>query len=127
MIKKLTPADNLPYSKAVIHDSKYTLEVSGQIGVDPKTGNLAEGVEAQAKCALENIRTALERVGWTFDNVIKARIYLTDMKDYSAVNAVYKEFFSNGYPARVALAVQALPLSALIEIECTAAGDNFRQ
>lgn len=123
MVKKIISADNLPFSKAIIHNLKYTMEISGQVGIDSKTGKLLEGIEKQTHQALENIKKILEETGWRFENIIKVRIYLTDMNDYTKVNEIYKKYFSNNYPARVALAVKTLPLDALIEIECTAGND----
>ncbi|MEK6833102.1 MAG: RidA family protein [Nanoarchaeota archaeon] len=125
MVKKIIPADNLPFSKAIIHNFKYIMEISGQVGIDPKTGKLSEGIEKQTYQALENIKKILEEAGWSFENIIKARIYLINMDDYATVNEIYKRYFLNDYPARVALAVKALPLGALIEIECIAANDSI--
>ena|SRR3989338_7604867 len=127
MAKKIISAGNLPFSKAIIHNFEYTMELSGQVGIDPKTGKIVEGIDKQTHQTLENMKIILEEIGWGFENIIKVRIYLTDMNDYAAVNEIYKKFFSSDYPARVALAVKALPLGALIEIECTAAGNEFSQ
>lgn len=123
MVKKTISAGSLPFSKAIIHDFKYTMEISGQVGIDPKTGNLHEGIEKQTHQSLENMKKILEESGWSFENIIKVRIYLTNMDDYAEVNEIYKKYFSKDYPTRIALAVKALPLGALIEIECTAGND----
>jgi len=123
MVKKLVSAGNFPFSKAVIHDLKYVMEVSGQVGLDSTTGKLVEGIEKQTRQSLDNIKSILEDEGWSFENITKVRIYLLDMADYTKVNEIYKSYFSKDYPARVALAVKALPLGALIEIECTAGRD----
>ncbi len=125
MVKKIISAGSLPFSKAIVHNFEYTMELSGQVGIDPKTGKLVEGIEKQTHQTLENMKKILEEIGWGFENIIKVRIYLTDMNDYTIVNDIYKKFFSSDYPARVALAVKDLPLGALIEIECTAAGNEF--
>ncbi|MEK6951513.1 MAG: Rid family detoxifying hydrolase [Nanoarchaeota archaeon] len=125
MVKKIISSGSFPFSKAIIHNFKYTMEISGQIGIDPKTGKLPEGIEKQTHQALENMKKILEEAGWSFENIIKVKIYLTNMDDYAAVNEIYKKYFSSDYPTRVALAVKALPLGALIEIECTAGNDLF--
>ncbi len=118
------PAAPKLLSQAVLEDSKYHLEISGQIGLNPETGKLVEGgVEAEMKQALQNIEAILSEVGWTLENVTKVRLFLTDMTDYAKVNEIYMAKFTQNLPARIALAVKALPLSATIEIECVAAGD----
>ncbi len=117
---------SLPFSKAVIHDFKHVMEISGQVGLDSETGKLAENISIQTVMALENIKRILEQVGWGFENIVKVRIFLADMKDYAEVNEVYSKYFAGDYPSRVVLAVKALPLNALIEIECTAAGNEIK-
>ncbi|MBW2971371.1 Rid family detoxifying hydrolase [Candidatus Woesearchaeota archaeon] len=121
MPKTTIPAGNFPFSNAVIHSSKYMMEISGQIGLNPDTGKLVDGIENQTRQTLENIKTIIEQAHWSLSDIVKVRIYLTDIKYYAKVNEIYKEYFSKEYPARVALAVKELPLGALIEIECTAA------
>lgn len=125
-MKKYVPLENWPLSKAVVHNLKHTAEISGQIGIDPTTGKLAEGIRQQTATAMENTQSILSQLGLSFDDVIKVRIYLTDMNDYSAVNEVYASYFTGQYPARVAMAVKELPLRASVEIECTAASDDIR-
>jgi len=107
-----------PLSKAIVHNDKYTMEISGQIGMDAKTGELAIGIEEQTVKTFEAIKSALESVGWDFTNIIKARVYLADMKDYAKMNEVYGKYFTKDYPTRVAFAVKELPRGALVEIEC---------
>ena len=115
-----------PFSQAILHDSKYAMELSGQIGIDPKEGKLVGGgIEAETEQILKNIRAVLSEAGWNYTNIVKARIFLADMKDYQIVNAIYARYFPQNPPARVALAVKQLPLGALVEIECTAAGDEI--
>ena len=114
---------SLPLSDAILCDDKYTMEISGQIGIDIQTEKLAEGIENQTIHALEKISTILKEIGWNLENVIKVRVYLTDMKNYSKMNGVYQRYFKKDYPTRVALAVKELPLGALIEIECVACGN----
>ncbi len=128
MTRKTIPAGGtLPFSKATIHDSKYVMEISGQVGLNPDTGKLEEGIEKQTVRTLETIKQILLEKGWNFNNLIKVRIFLVDMADYSNVNKIYAKCFSGEYPARVALAVKELPLGALIEIDCTAAGDVIKK
>jgi len=105
-----------PYSQAIEADG--LVFTSGQLGLVPETGELAEGVEAQARQALENITAVLAEAGLTMDNVVKTTVLLADMADFTAVNAIYAEFFTEGsYPARSAFQVAALPKGGLVEIE----------
>src|SRR3989344_5231465 len=127
MVKKVIANPGpFPISKAVLHNHKYTLEVSGQIGTDTKTGELVEGIENQTAKTLEIIKNILQEEGWKLSNVDKARVYLSDMKNYEKMNETYKKYFTAEYPARVALAVKELPRKALVEIECTASGDKIK-
>jgi len=107
-----------PYSQAVCIDNLIFL--SGQIGINPETGTLAEGVEAQTVQVLENLKQVLKASSSDMDHVIKSTIYLTDMDDYKAVNNVYEKYFQNIKPARATVQVVALPKGALLEIECIA-------
>lgn len=126
IISKQAPKATGPFSQAIMHDLKYTMELSGQIGIDPNVGKLVDGgVGSETEQTLKNIRAVLAEVGWDFENIIKARIFLTDMKDYQTVNEIYAKHFSDNPPARVALAVKQLPLGALVEIECTASGNEI--
>lgn len=112
-------------SPAILHDSKYVLELSGQIGIDPKEGKLVSGgVEAETEQILKNISALLSEIGWEFRNIVKVRIFLTDMKDYPKVNNIYMKYFTDDLPTRIVLGVKELPLDALIEIECSAIGDE---
>lgn len=95
---------------------------SGQLGIDPATGRLAEGgVKAQAQQALRNIAALLDAVGATPADIVKVTIYLVDMADFAAVNEVYGGFFDSAFPARSCVAVHRLPLGGLVEIEVIAA------
>ena len=116
-----------PLSKAILHDYKYTMEISGQIGVDAKTGELVEGIENQTAKTLDNIKKILEEIGWNLSNVIKATLYLSDMGNYAKMNEIYGKYFTKDYPTRAAVAVKELPRKALVEIECTASGDKIRE
>jgi 2-iminobutanoate/2-iminopropanoate deaminase len=105
-----------PFSPAVTGTP--TLFVSGQVGQDPETDELAaDDAAAQARQALTNLQAVLSAAGKTEADVIRVGVYLADMADYAAVNAVYAEFFSAPYPARTAIAVAALPLGALVEVD----------
>jgi 2-iminobutanoate/2-iminopropanoate deaminase len=104
-----------PFSPAVTGTP--TLFVSGQVGQDPETDELAADAASQARQALTNLQAVLSAAGKTEVDVIRVGVYLADMADYAAVNAVYAEFFSAPYPARTAIAVAALPLGALVEVD----------
>lgn len=112
------PAALGPYSSAVRAGD--TLYLSGQLGIDPETGELAAGVEAQARQAMENIAAVLEEAGASFDDVVKMTVLLADIDDFAAVNEVYGSFLSAPYPARSAFQVAAIPKGALVEIEAIA-------
>jgi 2-iminobutanoate/2-iminopropanoate deaminase len=107
-----------PYSQAI--QSGDLLFCSGQLGLVPATGELAAGVEAQARQAMENLQAVLDSRGAVFDQVVKTTIFLVDLKDFAAVNSVYGSFFSGSYPARSTVQVAALPKGGLVEIEVTA-------
>jgi len=112
------PAAIGPYSQAIAVDE--TVYCSGQIGLDPATGDLADGVEAQAERALRNLIAVLDAAGVTIADVVKTTIFLTDMGDFAAVNAVYATFVPDPPPARSTVAVAALPKGALVELEAIA-------
>ena len=111
------PAAIGPYSQAI--DCGSLLITSGQIPIDPATGNLVEGdITVQTRQSLTNVKAILEAAGLTMDNVAKTTVFLAHMSDFAAMNAVYAEFFTEGnYPARSAVEVAALPKGALVEIE----------
>lgn len=112
------PAAAGPYSHAVRAGD--TFYVSGQIGADPATGDLAEGVEAQARLAIANMRTVLVGTGLDLSDVVKTTVFLQNMGDFATINAIYAEIFGNTKPARSCVQVAALPRGALFEIECVA-------
>ena len=91
-----------------------------RLGIDPVTGELAEGVEAQARQAMRNIAGVLEDSGASFDNVVKMTVLLADINDFAVVNEVYGSFLSEPYPARSAFQVAEIPKGALVEIEAIA-------
>lgn len=113
------PAAVGPYSHA--NAAGDTIYISGQLGLDPETGVLAEGVEAQAKTGFENLKTILTEAGVSFENVVKTTVFLTDMNDFAAVNDIYAQYFTGKYPARSCVQVAALPKGASFEIEAIAA------
>lgn len=94
--------------------------ISGQLGINPETGELEEGIEAQARRVMENLKSILESYGLSMNNVIKTTIFLINPEDFSKVNEIYAGFFSEPYPARSTIFVKALPKNALIEIEAIA-------
>lgn len=106
-----------PYSQAI--DCGSFIVTSGQIPIDPATGNLVEGgITAQTRQSLTNVKAVVEAAGLTMDHVAKTTVFLQNMADFAAMNAVYAEFFTEGnYPARSAVEVGALPKGALVEIE----------
>ncbi len=111
------PAAIGPYSQAI--DCGTFLITSGQVPIDPATGELVPGgVTEQARQSLCNIKAILAQAGLTMDHVVKTTVFLKNMSDFAAMNAVYAEFFTEGqYPARSAVEVAALPKGALVEIE----------
>ena len=109
-----------PYSTAVIQGE--TAYLSGILPIDPATGKLVEGgVGAQARQALGNLKTVLEEMGLSLANILKVSVFLTDLGNFSEVNAIYGEILEKPYPARSCVQVAALPMGALIEIEIVAA------
>ena len=106
-----------PYSQAV--DCGTFLITSGQVPFDPATGEFVPGgIAEQTRQSLTNVKAILEAAGLTMDHVVKTTVFLQDMGDFAAMNAVYAEFFTEGnYPARSAVEVAKLPKGALVEIE----------
>ena len=113
------PAAIGPYVQAVcVGDLIYT---AGQGGLDPVTGKLVEGgVEAQAQQTMQNLAAVLEAAGSDFNHVVKTNIFLRYIKDFAVVNQVYASYFDDQFPARSTVAVSALPMAALVEIEMVA-------
>ena len=113
------PAAIGPYSQAVKNGN--TLYLSGQIGMIPATGELISAdVREQTAQALKNMKAVLAAAGATPENVVKTTVFLTDMADFQAVNAVYAETFASDAPARSCVAVAALPKGARVEVEAVA-------
>ncbi len=107
-----------PYNQAV--EMNKMLFTSGQIGINPATGILAEGIEAQTRQTLNNIKAILEAAGYGMQIIVKCTCILKDMNDFAAMNAVYAEFFTSEPPARAAFQACRLPKEALVEIEAIA-------
>ncbi len=107
-----------PYSQAIV--SNGFIFCSGQIGLDPKTNDLVEGLEEQTHQVLKNLSEVLKASNSSLEKVVKTTIYLSDINDYPKMNEIYGEYFSNHRPARAAFAVAGLPKRALIEIEAVA-------
>lgn len=112
------PAAIGPYSQAVLLDN--TLYVSGQLGIDPSTGDFPEGITAQTEQSFRNIHAILAEADMTIDDVVKTTCFLADMGDFAAMNAVYERQFTGSFPARSAVAVKTLPKNGLVEIEIIA-------
>ncbi|VDI55207.1 2-iminobutanoate/2-iminopropanoate deaminase-like isoform X1 [Mytilus edulis] len=113
------PAAIGPYSQAVLVEN--TMYLSGQIGMDPSTGNLVSGgVVPETEQALRNMGAVLGAAGADFNNIVKATVLLQNMNDFAAVNDVYVKYFPKNYPARAAYQVAALPKGAQVEIEAVA-------
>lgn len=107
-----------PYSQAILADG--WLYTAGQIGLDPASGEMVDGVESQARRALANLEAVLAEAGLDFGDVVKTTVYLADMDDYARVNEIYGEHFEAPYPARSAVEAATLPRDARVEIELVA-------
>ena len=112
------PAAIGPYSQAIrVNGFIYT---SGQLGLDPETGELQDGVQAQTHQALKNIQAILQEEGLDLNHIVKTTVFLNDMNDFTAVNEVYATYFTGSFPARSAVEVARLPKDGLVEIEAIA-------
>ena len=107
-----------PYSQAV--RSGDFVFISGQIGIDPVTGNLSGSAEGETTRAMENLRFVLQESGLGFEDVVQTRIYLTNMSDWTTVNGIYGSYFRDTCPARATVQVSGLPKGARVEIEMVA-------
>lgn len=114
------PAAVGPYVHAV--KAGETLYTSGQLGLDPVSGELPEGVEAQAEQALKNLGAVLEAAGLSYADVVKTTVFLVDISDFAAVNAIYAKYFTGDTPARSCVQVAKLPKGGLVEMEAIAIG-----
>ena len=107
-----------PYAQAV--RSGNLVFTSGQLGIDPATGKLCDGVENQAHAAMRNLGAILAAAGTDYAHILKTTVFLTDLGNFAAVNAVYASYFGDVFPARSCFQVAALPMGGLVEIECVA-------
>lgn len=113
------PAAIGPYSQAI--EAGNMVFASGQIPIDPATGNFVEGgIKEQTRQSLTNAQNILREVGTDLAHVVKTTVFLSDMDNFGAMNEVYAEFFAQPFPARSAVAVKTLPKGALVEVECIA-------
>ena len=119
IVTSSAPAAMAVYSQAI--DAGGFVFCAGQIGIDPVSGELADGVQAQAERALQNLQGVLDAAGLSLSDVVKTTCFLADIGDFQAFNEVYARFFSETPPARSTFAVGALPRAARIEVEAIAA------
>ena len=113
------PAALGPYVQAV--DTGAAVYCSGQLGLDPVTNTLADGVAAQTRQSLKNLQAVLAEAGLDLSHVVKTTVFVQDLADFGTVNEVYAEMFGETFPARSCVQIAALPKGALVEIECIAA------
>ncbi|WP_010180305.1 RidA family protein [Aquimarina agarilytica] len=114
------PAPIGPYNQAILTND--TLYISGQIAIDPTTGNLiTDAITLETKQVLENLKAILTEAGFTFENIVKTSIFLTNMEYFATVNEIYADYFSNdAAPARETVAVNSLPKGVNVEISAIA-------
>lgn len=115
---KKAPGAIGPYSQAI--EAGRMVFVSGQLPINAETGEMAQGAQAQTRQSLENIKHILEEAGLTMGDVVKTTVFLEDMSLFGEMNEVYATYFEAPFPARSAVAVDALPKGASVEIECIA-------
>lgn len=123
MARETINAKNAPAAVGLyVHAVKAgnTLYTSGQLGLIPETGVLPEGVEAQAKQAMENLKAVVEAAGMTMADIVKTTVFLADINDFAAVNAIYASYFTGDAPARSCVQVAQLPKAGLVEVEAIA-------
>ena len=119
LVTDKAPAAIGPYSQAV--EIGGFVFASGQIPIDPATGNIPEGIEAQAKQALTNVSNLMEAAGLTMADVVKTSVFIKNMDDFAKINEIYATFFNGDFPARSCVEVARLPKDVLIEVEVIAA------
>lgn len=119
---KNAPAAIGPYSQGIRTGN--LIFTSGQLPINPTTGELITEIKAATKQSLENVKAILEAAGTSMDNAVKVTVFLKDMNDFAAVNEVYSEYFKNNAPARSAVQVAKLPKDGVIEIEAVAVIPN---
>jgi 2-iminobutanoate/2-iminopropanoate deaminase len=112
--------EDLPFSQAIVHGD--TVYVSGQVGIDPATGDVVDGgIQAETRRTMENVGAILEAAGTSLDNVVKTTVFLDDVDDFAAFNEAYGEFVDDPLPARSAFEVGDLAIDIAVEIEVIAA------
>ena len=112
------PAAIGPYSQAIVTGDM--LFTSGQIPVNPDTGEIPDGAVAQANQVFTNLKNLLEEAGTSIDNVVKTTVFIKSMEDFAKINEIYEKYFSSPYPARSCVEVARLPKDVLIEVEAIA-------
>jgi 2-iminobutanoate/2-iminopropanoate deaminase len=116
---KKAPAPIGPYNQAILSDN--TLYISGQVCIDPATGNLKnKDIQDETYQVMQNLRVILQEAGMNFSNVVKSTIFITDMNSFSEINEIYGKYFENDFPARETVQVSALPKSVNVEISMIA-------
>lgn len=118
VVAQQAPAALGPYCHGKLAGN--TLYTSGQLGLDPVSNTLVTGAEGQAAQALTNLGQVLSAAGMTYTDVVKTTVFLKNISDFTAINSVYAQFFTQSPPARSCVEVAALPMGALFEIECIA-------
>lgn len=124
MARKVIKTDGAPpavaaYSQGIVASGTFIF-VAGQLGLDPKTRALVEGIEAQTELAIKNLKAIVEAGGSNLEHVVKVTVLLRNIEDFGAMNAVYQQFFPENPPARAAFGGNDLPLGGLVEIEAIA-------
>ena len=112
------PAAIGPYSQAI--EANGFVFASGQIPVDPETGVIPEGIEAQAEQVMKNMKNLLEAAGTSIDQVVKTTVFIKEMNDFGKINEIYKKYFKEPFPARSCVEVARLPKDVLLEVEAIA-------
>jgi 2-iminobutanoate/2-iminopropanoate deaminase len=119
IVTKNAPAAIGPYSQAI--EVNGLIFASGQLPINPATGQMPEGIKEQTHQSLKNIKAILNEAGIDMSHVVKTTVLLSDIANFAPMNEVYAEYFQEPFPARAAFAVRDLPKGALVEIECVAA------
>ena len=122
MEKKVIQTDDAPqaigtYSQAIRVSAGDTIYISGQIGIDPSTMQMVNGIESQIQQVFLNLKSVVTASGGAFSDIVKLNIFLTDLDDFSMVNKIMASYFDQPYPARAAIGVVALPRGALVEMD----------
>jgi 2-iminobutanoate/2-iminopropanoate deaminase len=112
-------ATDVPYSSAVAASGDFVF-TSGNVGYDPETGKLPDGIAAQTAQALENLKTILEAAGSSLENVVKVNVYLSNVEDFEAMNTVYRRYFPSERPARSTVGARLVRPNLLVEVEMVA-------